>query len=388
MKTFLKTISFYVLKILLAPLRILPVKKNRILFTGLTGGKTNEYSCNLKYLCEYIMEKMPGTYDICWAVSNPEQYGFLKELGFKVVKHFNIHSFPVLMTSKVIVSNGAYAPWFPFRKSQYFINTWHGGGAYKKIENNKPDANWATRKRAQNCAENISLFVSTCRAATDNIIHDAFLYRGEVMEVGMPRNDKIIRKETKEQTEKVKKIFGIKPEDKIVLFAPTYRPQAADITLNADKVLENLGKDGSCWYFMRRAHRYQDGYQINIIGKHILEAGNYPDMQELLCAADVLITDYSSCIWEYSFLGRPCFLYTPDLEEYTRNTGFYTDIHDWPFPICITEDDLCREIEEYDEKENLRRIQAHHEALGNCETGRACEYIAERIQKVTGVNNE
>ena len=53
----------------------------------------------------------------------------------------------------MIITNGSYAPWFPFRKKQYLINTWHGGGAYKKIENDKPDANWATRKRAEFCDE-------------------------------------------------------------------------------------------------------------------------------------------------------------------------------------------------------------------------------------------
>ena len=79
MGVFLKTMFFYVLKLLLVPLRILPVKKKRILFTGLTGGKTNEYSCNLKYLCEYLEEKEPGRFEICWAVSEPENYRFLQE---------------------------------------------------------------------------------------------------------------------------------------------------------------------------------------------------------------------------------------------------------------------------------------------------------------------
>ena len=385
MGVFLKTMFFYVLKLLLVPLRILPVKKNRILFTGLTGGKTNEYSCNLKYLCEYLEEKEPGRFEICWAVSEPENYRFLQEKGYKVVKHFTLGSFPVLMTAKVIVSNGAYAPWFPFRKSQYFINTWHGGGAYKKIENNKPDANWFTRKRAQICADNISLFVSTCKAASEKLFRGAFLYKGEIIEQGMPRNDKIVRQETEEQAAKVKKEYGLSPEDKIVLFAPTYRPEAAVITLDADKLLECLGQDGKHWYFMRRAHRYQNGYQIQVTGKKILEAGDYPDMQELLCAADVLITDYSSCIWEYSFLYRPCFLYTPDLDSYIKNTGFYTDIYEWPFPLCRTEEELYEKIEHYDENENRAKIQAHHQALGSCESGRACEALTERIKQVTGV---
>ena len=69
-------------------------------------------------------------------------------------------------------------------------------------------------------------------------------------------------------------------------------------------------------------------------------------MQELLAAADMLITDYSSCIWDYSFLYRPCFLYTPDLREYLAKTGFYVDIHEWPFPICENMEDLEKQMKQ------------------------------------------
>lgn len=104
------------LKVVLFPLRLLPVRNNRILFTGLTGGISNEYSCNPMYVCEYLQEHFPGKYEIFWAVGNPEQYAELEKKGIHPVKHFALSSFPILMTAKVIVTNGSYAPWFPFLK--------------------------------------------------------------------------------------------------------------------------------------------------------------------------------------------------------------------------------------------------------------------------------
>ena len=103
--------------------------------------------------------------------------------------------------------------------------------------------------------------------------------------------------------------------------------------------------------------------------------------QELLAAADMLITDYSSCIWDYSFLYRPCFLYTPDLLEYLAKTGFYVDIHEWPFPICENMEDLEKQIRSFDEEKNRARIMEHHQQMGSYESGHACEAVCSWIKQ-------
>lgn len=111
----------------------------------------------------------------------------------------------MLLTSGVIITNGSYAPWFPFRKKQYVINTWHGGGAYKRVENDRPDANRATRKRAEFCANNIDLFLASCKIQEENMIRKTFLYKGEVLRAGTPRNDQLVNGNVKEMADKVRK---------------------------------------------------------------------------------------------------------------------------------------------------------------------------------------
>jgi len=381
MDKFLKIAFAVILKIVLFPLRLCKIKKKCIIFIGLTGGNTYEYSCNLKYLSEYIQDKRPKEFEVYWIVNEPEKYKDIeKNQGLCFLKHYTLKSFYYLMTANVIVSSGAYIPWFSFRKNQYVINTWHGGGAYKRIENAKPDANWLTRKRAEISAKNIDLFLSSSKLTTKYLIREAFLYQGEVMEKGMPRNDCIVRGETQSASQRVRAYYGIDKDEKVILYAPTYRKPSQEIVLEGEKLLSFLSENGEKWRFLYRMHRYQteDSY-MRVTGEEILSANDFPDMQMLLCATDILITDYSSMIWDYSFLFRPCFLFVPDLTEYLKSTGFHIDIHEWPFPLARTQKELHRLIRQYDYEESRKAIEEHHLHLGNCETGQACEYTAKRI---------
>ncbi len=383
MKDFLKIVYSYVLAVFLSPLRLCPVRKDRLVFAGLTGGETYEYACNPKYICEYIRLEHPGRFQIYWVVSSPERYRGREGADITFLKHYSLRSFYYLMTAKVIVTSGSYAPWFPFRRQQYLINTWHGGGAYKRLKDNYEDADRLQRRKLKFCAENISLFLSTCERATTCLFRGAFHYQGEILEIGMPRNDCLVTGQTEALAEKVRAHYRIPQEDHLVLYAPTYRTPSQKIILDGDTLLETLERDGVKWHILFRAHRFQDREAaICVTGREILQAGDYPDMQELLCAADMLITDYSSAVWDYSFLYRPCFLYVPDLQEYLDKTGFYTDIHKWPFAMAENQADLEKQIADYDEKTARENIRRHHREMGNCESGHACERVTERILEV------
>lgn len=100
MKTYGKALFSELMRIVLFPFHLKKIKKNRIVFTGLTGGTSWEYSGNPMYLCEYLMKNDPGKYEIIWAVSDPEKYRFLEKKGIRFVKHFTWDSFGWLLTAK------------------------------------------------------------------------------------------------------------------------------------------------------------------------------------------------------------------------------------------------------------------------------------------------
>ena len=401
-KNFLKVVFSEMVHVGTLPLRLLPIKKNRILFTGLTGGNSYDYSCNPKYLYEYLRDNYPGQYEYVWMVGDKAQYSFLEEEGVKLYKHFTVSSFPMLLTSKIIVTNGSYAPWFPFRKKQYVINTWHGGGAYKKVENETPSADWATRKRAEFCANNIDLFLASCKIQEEQMIKTTYGYKGDILREGTPRNDKMVKGDVDVARMKVRAHYQIPDNGRIVMFAPTYRKPSTPVELDSDKLIEGLNAlddmtlskllgveqnsvtrtEPIQWYFFNRYHRYQDGdMNVKVKGSHIIDVLDYSDMQELLCATDVLLTDYSSCIWDYMFLKKPCFLFVPDKEEYTKNTGFYIGLDEWPFEQADTVDGLLECIRRYEASHNNNRIREHLQMLGSYEEGGSCERLAQIIEK-------
>jgi CDP-glycerol glycerophosphotransferase len=123
----------------------------------------------------------------------------------------------------------------------------------------------------------------------------------------------------------------------------------------------------------------------NLIGKadtsslinhpSVIDMTRYHDMQELLCVSDMLITDYSSSMFDYAMLRRPCMLYATDVAEYDR--GYYYDFRELPFPLAQNSEQLINLIENFDEKEYQRDLKTFlDERLGLVERGVAAEELA------------
>lgn len=109
-----------------------------------------------------------------------------------------------------------------------------------------------------------------------------------------------------------------------------------------------------------RAHSAYD--KMSYESKNAISASFYPDTQELLCAADVLLTDYSSSIWNFGLTSKPCFLFAPDLEKYeTSDRGFYTPILEWPGILVEDNDSLINAIENFDEESYKLKLEKHYE---------------------------
>ncbi len=197
----------------------------------------------------------------------------------------------------------------------------------------------------------------------------------------MPRND-IFFKEDINIIYKVKKILNIPKENKVLLYAPTWRDDKLpkDYNINFNEVSNILQEEfGGKWSIVLRMH-----HMINGILKrsNIIDASNYGDMQELLYTTDVLITDYSSCIWDFSFTYRPCFLYATDLKSYKKDRDFYIDIHKWPFPLAESNNQLINNIKSFDKYKYIKDVKKHHKELGSFENGYATEYVSEFVVKM------
>ena len=121
----------------------------------------------------------------------------------------------------------------------------------------------------------------------------------------------------------------------------------------------------------------------NLVDK-VVNATDYPDMQELLCVCDLGITDYSSWMCDYVLTRKPGFLYTADIEKYVDERGFYYPLESTPFPVCKTNDELYEAIINFDEKKYSLGVDKFLKDRGSYESGEASEKVVEKIKEITG----
>jgi len=139
--------------------------------------------------------------------------------------------------------------------------------------------------------------------------------------LGYPRNDVIARGDAGPARERL----GITTE-RVVLYAPTWRDGrlAAADPLDAAQLAAGLGPG---WTVVARGHARTMADRARVVGDRVVDATDYPDASDLLALADVLVTDYSSVMFDFSASGRPMVFFVPDLEEYRGEVrGFYFDL--------------------------------------------------------------
>ena len=115
--------------------------------------------------------------------------------------------------------------------------------------------------------------------------------------------------------------------------------------------------------------------KTNIFAINTVDVSKYPDMQELLLISDILITDYSSCAWDFAQTGRPVFLFATDLEYYVSDRGLYYPLHELPYPLAESNDELMSIIDNFDEEKYGEQLKSYFKRVGNYETGNACSTL-------------
>ncbi len=106
-------------------------------------------------------------------------------------------------------------------------------------------------------------------------------------------------------------------------------------------------------------------------GQFIINASEYDDMQELLVASDVMISDYSSVISEFSIMKKPIFLYAEDISDYADERDFYIDYFKLPYSVADSEDKLIENITLFDKEEYQDKLCDYNKKIGSKETGNA-----------------
>ena len=339
---------------------------------------------------KYISNKLLKYKDlkIYWAAKKKEKGSLPKEIHY--VRFDSIKYLYHLATAKIWINNSRFESGIIKRKGQFYIQTWHGCIVFKKVESAVIDK--LPRKQvwdSKNDSKLADCFVSNSVFGT-NFYKKYFWYDGDILEYWCPRNDVIVNN-NKELIKKIKTNIKISDDEKICLYAPTFRANAwlGVYDIKYDLLIRELtNKFWWNWKVLIRLHPLISFLSKQLIGlnKNVINVTDYPDIQELLVVSDFLITDYSSCIFDYALSKKPAMIYASDIEEYKEDRDFEIKLEEQPFPIATNNMELKEVINNYDVGQYKSDLDKFYSNIGLKETGESSEIIAEIIREMT--NNE
>jgi len=357
-----------------------PIKNNRVIMWAYSYRR---YTCHPQHFTEYLLNSHPNEFEIIWAFENPNKN--CVDSKIKVVKFPSFKYLWYLYSSKFVISNSRsrkFLNLFKRRNNQEYIQTWHDSGiALKRIEKDATSLSISYVKDAILDSKNCTLMLSGSQFQT-NLIKKSFWYTGEILEKGLPRNDCLKNSNRKFIKDKVRKLYNIPTDKRIVLYAPTFRNDASEDKVfisDWNYIFDSLGN--ICVLVRLHPNSIKNIDIINIMTHGFMyNATDYYDMQELLIAADLLITDYSSCMIDMALQSKPCFLYAPDWDTYDR--GYYFDLRQLPFSLSTTIEELIKYIDNFDEGRYLQELNFFlSNIVGFFQLGNSCESVYEWMKK-------
>ncbi|MBQ8487542.1 MAG: CDP-glycerol glycerophosphotransferase family protein [Prevotella sp.] len=265
-------------------------------------------------------------------------------------------------------------------RDNYYIQTWHGDRGLKTI-GYLTDYSKGKDYNGYDMSD-CDLFV----AASDYGVRKArqgFLYDGEVMVEGMPRNDKLVHIDKhREEAAEVKKRLGIDGSTKVLLYAPTFRDDKSSqqCAIDIAASVKSLESNGEKWLCLIRSHSLSKGISVDSNSSPYLDVTSYPDMADLLLITDLLITDYSSCAGDFLLTGKPVVLAHFDRSDYeAQGRPLWVNPKEAGYLVAKNQDelnDILTNFYTYDHQAIANKVNRFY---GTKETGQSSEAIVSRI---------
>lgn len=353
---------------------IFKIKNNKIVIVSYFGkgfGDSGKYICN-------ELNKRNKNYDIVWLAKDVN--GKFPDY-IRVVRYNSIKSFYELATAKIWIDNSRKRPYVSKRKNQFYMQTWHSNLRMKKIEK---DAENYLDKQYIWYAKKDSKMADAIIAGCDfsyNTIKNSFWYDGPIYKTGIPRCDELFNN-NKDIINSIKNSLEIDKSKKVFLYAPTFRKNKNVDIDDIDNFVNKLNrKYKNNFVLLFRFHPISK--QTVKETEFIKNVTNYPDIQELIKISDVLITDYSGCMFDAAIAHKKCILYVPDYEDYTKNQReLYFDFDQLPFSRTYNMEELAERIINFDEKEYEENVNLFLKYINSYEKGESSKNVADILEEV------
>jgi CDP-glycerol glycerophosphotransferase len=368
-------------------LKILPIN-NRVIFFESSVGRN--YSSNPKYVYEeMVKQKLDRKFKCIWSLEDPT----INIPGNVIkVKRARLKYLYYLAIAKIWVCDTRQPAFLVKRPETTYIQLWHGT-PLKKLA---MDMDVLKMSEGMELSEYKRLFKKNTETwdylisqsdYTTEKFRSSFDFKNIILDSGFPRNDVLFRKNNLKSINYIKIRYSLPQDKKVILYAPTWRD---------DEFYENgIYKYSSKIDFDLLKKELSDTHillvKLHYLVKDSADWSNYDgfiylcdqswDIQELYLISDILVTDYSSVMFDYSIIKRPMIIYTYDYEKYRDNLrGFYFNIYEeFPGPIVENTPDLVDSIQNYDCKEYEKKYKRFVEKFTNYDDGKASSRIVDLI---------
>ncbi len=302
-----------------------------IIFSSFGGKKYND---SPRVLFEKMRDMEEFTdFRFVWAFEKPGDFNID---GAETVKIDSFRYFILCLKAKVWITSVNIERGLRFKKKgTFYVNTWHGAGT-KKIGNGcsgRKDYNF----------DNVDLMLVQSNFEKKIFMEDFNCREGNIKIIGFPRNDQLFHLDEIDKKE-IRKKLSIPEGRKVIMYAPTWRDskdggKTYEIVPPIDIKYwkERLESD---YVVLFRMHTFTTKFEMTY-DDFSIDVSNYENLNEMLAITDILITDYSTIVYDSAIAGIPFLCFGFDYSEYKDARGFYYDLNDkYPYGVINNENTL------------------------------------------------
>lgn len=422
-KAFFQGLVFYIC-------RVFPIQPYKVAMWTMEG--KGGYGDSPKYIAEEMIRRnviSDKKFNIIWLTDG--RFYALADKEFpdyiKVVRSTLWNRAYQLSTAGFWVGNTRTDYGTKKRRRTIYIQTWHAIAGIKPIGKFRGDKLPKMARIVSEYDSHLIDYLLSGNEWSNRMWPDGLLYYGSILTTGVPKCD-ILFHGKEQMHKKYREKYGLPDTAYIILYAPTFRggsqngKRSVSVgtgALDFKRLVQALeSKFGGIWYVFFRLHpqvaRQRDEVAYKVVGRQghvvrnvtkqetalekgmserLIDVSGYSDMNELIAASDILLTDYSSSVFESIIINQAVFLYMEDKEEYIKDRGdLLFDVKELPFPVAYDMDGLEKQIGMFDVEAYERNVEEFKKELGMFEEGRSSvrvvDFIEEKLKSNIVQNNK
>lgn len=354
--------------------------RDLILFESHMG---KQYSDSPRAIYEELSRQRPDL-NVFWSTADFSDFGVCPT--HMVRRHSDSYA-RILARASVLVDNQGFPSYFKTRPDQMYLQTWHG----VPLKQMGKDSHSKSAKELAEIRQSVANWTLTFEPSPyyKRYLNEAMFYDGPTLEAGLPRNDVLLQISENDEA-KARANLGLREGKRYVLWAPTFRETgkygvpSLDSILNLEELVEKLSDDV---VLLVRPHYLNKMVIPKHLSEKVLDVSGIDEISKLYIAADMLVTDYSSVMFDFAITGKPIVIFAPDYDDYRASQrGVIFDIaSESPGPFVSDEASLVREIEQSLEEPGEREqysefitkfVGANYKSASKAAVERILEWIA------------